>query len=320
MNVIRLANNYIRIEIRKKQVQKISTYRAEERLLKRNKIFEKWMNWEISTFEYLMYINLFSNRSFNDLSHYPVFPWLHLNTNVKEPSGIILRDLSCNMGQLGSKERLEEFIRKYEEGDWFEKDSYHYGSHYSHPGIVLHYLIRLHPLTEGCLALQGGQYDVADRLFYSVDHALESALNDISDVREIIPEFFFLPEMFQKHNIKFGEMQDGTTVNEVELPGWANNPHEYVCRLKELLESEQVCYSIHRWIDYIYGYKQKGKEAIKSINVYPHYTYDTTNNPEKESGEESKIEAEVSTSQAYNFGQAPTLLFKDAHKQRLSRK
>jgi hypothetical protein len=53
------------------------------------------------------------------------------------------------MGQLGSKERLDEFNRKYDEGDCFENDSYHYGSHYSHPGIVLHYLVRVHPYTEG---------------------------------------------------------------------------------------------------------------------------------------------------------------------------
>lgn len=69
------------------------------------------------------------------------------------------------MGQLGSKERMQELLRKFEEGDCFENDKYHYGSHYSHPGIVLHYLIRVHPYTEGCLSLQGGQYDVADRLF-----------------------------------------------------------------------------------------------------------------------------------------------------------
>src|SRR5690606_34891354 len=125
-------------------------------------------------------VNVYANRSYNDLSHYPIFPWLHLNENPfgQEVKSIqdCFRDLTKNMGQLGSKERLEEFMRKYEEGDCFENDSYHYGSHYSHPGIVLHYLIRLHPYTEGCLALQDGQYDVADRLFFSVPHAIENAL------------------------------------------------------------------------------------------------------------------------------------------------
>lgn len=49
----------------------------------------------------------------------------------------LYRDLSKNMGLLGSKERHEEFMRKFEEGDPFEDDNYHYGSHYSHPGIII---------------------------------------------------------------------------------------------------------------------------------------------------------------------------------------
>ena len=88
----------------------------------------------------------------------------------------------------------------------------------------------MHPFTEGCLSLQGGQYDVADRLFYSVPHAIENALNDISDVREIIPEFFFMPEMFQQtNNIKFGKMQNGQEVNNVILPEWCKgDSYKYV--------------------------------------------------------------------------------------------
>lgn len=186
---------------------------------------------------------------------------------------------------------------------------------------MLHYLIRLHPYTEGCLALQDGQYDVADRLFFSIPHAIENALNDISDVREVIPEFFFIPEMFTHMNgINFGKMQSGRGVNDVELPKWAkNDPYRYVCELKKLLESEQVSYTINKWIDYIYGYKQKGKEAIRSINVYPHYTYDQSLN-DKETEESSKnVGAEVSISQAYNFGQTPVQLFKEAHKKRYTR-
>lgn len=309
----------------KKETSKHFIVQSGRKALKERKITEKWMNWEISNFEYLMLINIYANRSYNDLSHYPVFPWLHLNENEfgNEVKSIqdCARDLTRNMGQLGSRERLEEFIRKFEEGDCFENDSYHYGSHYSHPGIVLHYLLRLHPYTEGCLALQDGQYDVADRLFFSVPHAIENALNDISDVREIIPEFFFSPEMFtQMNGINFGTMQSGKEVKDVELPKWAqNDPYKYVCELKKLLESDQVSYTINMWIDYIYGFKQRGKEAIKAINVYPHYTYDHSV-MDKDNEESTKnIEREISISQAYNFGQTPVQLFKDGHKKRFTR-
>lgn len=105
----------------KKETSKHFLVQNGKKALKERKITERWMNWQISNFEYLMLINIYANRSYNDLSHYPVFPWLHLNKN---PFGLectsitdCARNLALNMGQLGSKERLEEFMRKYEEGD-----------------------------------------------------------------------------------------------------------------------------------------------------------------------------------------------------------
>lgn len=35
-----------------------------------------WQMKEISNYEYLMYLNQAGNRSINDLSQYPVFPWI----------------------------------------------------------------------------------------------------------------------------------------------------------------------------------------------------------------------------------------------------
>lgn len=35
-----------------------------------------WVHGQISNFEYIMFLNTISNRSFNDLSQYPVFPWI----------------------------------------------------------------------------------------------------------------------------------------------------------------------------------------------------------------------------------------------------
>jgi hypothetical protein len=130
-----------------------------------------------------------------------------------------------------------------------------------------------------------------------------------------------MPEMFMQSNgINLGKMQSGKEVTNVDLPKWAGgDPYYYVCELKRLLESEQVSFSINKWIDYIYGYKQKGKEAIKAINVFPHYTYDMSG-IEKDNEESSKgLGSEVSISQAYNYGQTPSQLFKEPHKNRYSR-
>lgn len=61
--------------------------------------------------------------------------------------------------------------------------------------------------------------------------------------------------------LNLGAMQCGDMVNDVELPIWAANPYHFVSQLRQILESEEVSQGIHHWIDLIFGYKQKGKEA-----------------------------------------------------------
>lgn len=61
------------------------------------------------------------------------------------------------------------------------------------------------------LSSQGGSFDVADRMFHSVKGAWESASREnMSDVRELTPEFFFLPEFLTNCNaVEFGEQRPG---------------------------------------------------------------------------------------------------------------
>ena len=43
---------------------------------KEMKFFEKWTRRKISSFDYLMLINKYASRSFNDTSQYPIMPWV----------------------------------------------------------------------------------------------------------------------------------------------------------------------------------------------------------------------------------------------------
>jgi hypothetical protein len=36
----------------------------------------RWQNGEISNFQYLMHLNTLAGRGYNDLTQYPVFPWI----------------------------------------------------------------------------------------------------------------------------------------------------------------------------------------------------------------------------------------------------
>ena len=72
---------------------------------------------------------------------------------------------------------------------------YHYGSHYSNSGIVLHFLVRLPPFTNMFLAFQGDSFDIADRTFRNVATTWWlSSSESATDVKELIPEFYSLPE------------------------------------------------------------------------------------------------------------------------------
>jgi hypothetical protein len=67
-------------------------------------------------------------------------------------------------------------------------------------------------------------------------------LTDHADVRELVPEFYFCPEMFMNLNkIKFGVKQDGNVVDHVRLPQWCNSdPYLFVIFLREAFESNYV--------------------------------------------------------------------------------
>lgn len=66
-----------------------------------------------------------------------------------------------------------------------------------------------------------------------------------------------------KNNYSYGLTQDKVEVDNVILPKWAgNNPFLFVAELRKQLESRYVSESINHWIDLIYGYKQRGKDAV----------------------------------------------------------
>lgn len=104
---------------------------------------------------------------------------------------------------------------RYDSWDDPEVPKFHYGSHYSSAGIVLFYLLRLPPFSTENQKLQGGQFDHADRLFNSIRDTWSSAAGkgNTSDVKELIPEFFYMPEFLEnRFNLDLGEKQSGEKV------------------------------------------------------------------------------------------------------------
>lgn len=129
-------------------------------------MLQKWRYGSISNFEYLMYLNNISDRSYNDLTQYPVFPWVlqdYTSETLDLSDKNVFRDLSKPVGALNEErlKRLKERSRDMQAATG--TPAFLYGSHYSTPAFVLFYLVRHEP--EWQLCLQNGKFDHPNRLF-----------------------------------------------------------------------------------------------------------------------------------------------------------
>lgn len=249
-------------------------------IMKASGLTEKWVNRDITNFEYLMHLNTIAGRTFNDLGQYPIFPWIladYTSSKLDFNDDKTFRDLSKPIGVVNPK-NVELIKNKY---DSFLDvtgaiEKFHYGTHYSNSAGILHYLVRLEPFTSLHVELQGGRFDVADRQFYSIEATWNMLMDNPNDVKELIPEFFYLPEFLTNMNFfDLGRLQfSKETIDAVKLPEWAKTPEDFINQHRLALESEFVSNHLNDWIDLIFGYKQKGQAAIDALNVFYYVSYE----------------------------------------------
>ena len=288
---------------------------------------KKWLEGDISNFEYLMILNTMAGRSYNDLTQYPVFPWVLADYHSKKIDLNLrssYRDLSKPMGALGEK-RAKEFRSRYQEVKSLEDPMtppFHYGTHYSTSAYILYYFVRMEPFSQMSIDLQNGKFDHPSRLFTSINRSWIAASggnpadsSSLQDVRELTPEFFYSAEFLKNsNNFNFGEIKPGSKINDVELPPWCNNdPGQFVRINRKALESKYVSENLHHWIDLIFGYKQIGQEAENAQNVFHPFTYE--GEVDVDAIEDDAMRESV-MAQIHNFGQTPTQLFKSPHPRR----
>ena len=265
-----------------------------------NSIKELWKNNKISSLEYIMWINIYGNRSFRDTAQYPVFPWIlndytlnnvenitNLNAirNFNLPMGMMAFDEKSNMRKEGyiegyklmvneisedynikkptdsiedindedetknttlAKTSSDELLKDSDEDNsinnknknenklkipnfkydldklyyntniGYERLPYIFGTHYSNSMYVSHFLARLFPYSFNMIEIQGDGFDCAERLFFNLKSTFYSSTHEKCDLRELIPEFFTLPEIFMNlNNLNFGETEDRYYINNM---------------------------------------------------------------------------------------------------------
>ncbi|NWR38628.1 NBEL2 protein, partial [Tachuris rubrigastra] len=295
--------------------------RSPQELLKASGLTQKWVLREISNFEYLMQLNTIAGRTYNDLSQYPVFPWIlrdYVSETLDLSNPAVFRDLSKPIG-VANERHARDVKEKYEsfEDPTGTVDKFHYGTHYSNAAGVMHYLIRTEPFTTLHIQLQSGRFDCSDRQFHSVPAAWQARMENPVDVKELIPEFFYFPEFLENQNgFDLGCLQlSNEKVGDVVLPRWARSREDFIHQHRKALESEYVSAHLHEWIDLIFGYKQRGPAAVEALNVFYYCTYEGAVDLDAIADETQRKALEGIIS---NFGQTPCQLLKEPHPARLS--
>lgn len=316
---------------------------------------KKWINNKISNFEYLLKLNIFSGRSFTDLSLYPFFPWIisEFDTDTLDLNDFNnFRDLTQPIGALG-EERLNELLNRMSEmkevnanierqlklssmkkkknektsyqnmasliniSDGFE-EPYLYFAYVICPLSVFLYLIRMEPFTTLHINMQSGKFDHGSRIFSSIKDSYHSSITSLNNYRELPPDFFFQPEtLINMNQFDFGKNKYGV-VNDVEFPKWVpnNDAYEFVYMMRKALESQYVSEFLPDWIDLMWGYKQTGEEAIKANNIYAKQLYGSVwDDFEKESNRNNNKDEIEAT--LCHVGQIPPQLFREKHLKRL---
>ncbi len=295
-----------------------------------NDLIKLWSTFQISNYEFLMWLNLYSNRSYSDILQYPIFPWIVTKfdeDNIRLEKDI--RDFSLPMGMMTlndkGKERKQSYITHYEQmksnydkainGKVIMKDNknenkeneiekpYYYGTQMSNRVYVSHYLTRLFPFTNMAIEIQGDNFDVSDRLFLSIENSFKMSTSNKGDLRELIPDFFILPEMFLNiNNLNLGQLSNGNLVNNVDLPEWGKDPFKFIYKQRKIFESNIVSLKLNEWINLVFGYQSRGEFAVKKCNVFFPDSYEV--DIEKLNSENRSIKLKLC-----DFGLMPKQLF-----------
>jgi hypothetical protein len=196
------------------------------------------------------------------------------------------------------------FIERFGESgpDW-----HFYGSLYSCPAIVYHFLVRVQPFTNGHLDLQHG-FDHPDRLFSSIDEDWLGA-SEVSNhsVHELLPEMFVLPELFMNTNRwDIPKKSTGVDIANCILPAATPNWPAFIWRHRRMLDDAA---ELESWLDLIFGPSSRGQGAIDARNLFYPVTYGLP------CGAVAADDPAFLQMQC-NYGQVPTQLFSDPHPKR----
>ena len=267
----------------------------------------KFKKGEITNFQYLLLLNKFSTRTYNDINQYLIFPLLYINfeKNIK-------RDLSKAICLNKDENNLE--LNKYI--DNYNIIGYYFNNHYSTSAYILYYLVREIPYTYLQIEFQSAKFDVPERIFNNYN-SYSSGILGSSENRELIPELFYNFEICLNlnHN-NFGKMNFSKDMINNFNSNKYKTSIEFIINHRIILEQANIV----PWINNIFGYNQLN-DSEELMNLFPLSSYeqlfdvDIQKMKEKNQGiNDSELFEKIRLKLAIlDIGITPVQLFKTPH-------
>ncbi len=228
-----------------------------KKIFSKNEYTKKYIHNEISKFKYILLINKYSTRTYNDLNQYIIFPITHLSYDPEK-----IRDSSKAMclQKYDSNYNFKKYIEN------FKNEGYHFNIHYSTSGFIYFFLIRQNPITYNSIKFQSGNFD--KRIFFSINSFL-NGYKLSEDNREFLPEFFydfyFLLNLNKNDYREYEKKKYEVTFTNVLTENFRNQ-FEFIIKQRKNIENFQL----GPWIDNIFGINQRNENII---NIFPTYSY-----------------------------------------------
>lgn len=210
----------------------------------------KWVNCQLTTFDYLMILNTLAGRRMKDPSHYPIFPWV---VDFSKADGGF-RDFTKSKFRLCKSDAQLDITYSPLVGS--RKDAMGSIAHHISDGPLsaityFVYVSRRVPKEMLCNHVRARW--VPDEYPSSIERLYSWT------PEECIPEFYSDPSIFRSIH---------PDLPDLKIPSWSESPEEFIRYHRSVLESQFVSQNLNHWIDLVFGYKLSGTASIDSKNVY----------------------------------------------------
>ena len=310
------------------------------------KITNEWQEAQLTTYEYLLFLNKFATRTYNDINQYPVFPWIIRKYILSKGSeGKLIKTEYRNFNYpMASQieERREEALQRFKDEEQNDEIfPIHYGTHYSTSSYIYYYLMREEPFTTLLIKLQGNKLENPDRMFFSMNDTL-FILEGGHDNREYIPDLICKTEPFINLNcVDLGKKGNGLRVDDFNIYIYEENGISYenmllkynnylisdyvnyILKENIVLNSSKIANEIIHWFDLVFGVMQlPEKNRENCLNIFSIESYEQETNLSEIVAEMKENKSDINNIIKFienkidliiSFGQTPFQILNEKH-------